>query len=375
LESEGVGNLKREFTEGGGGAAKIESLANGRRLAEGTDDRFCNGGDSDGAKSHIGAAGNGEETAREPRQRGAKELGKLSGGGVPFAVDEGWTEYGGCQAAVADNFLSSPFCLVVVGGGVGTGAERADVKEARDSGGTGSGHHMGGSLKMNTGKGLRAMLSDDPDGVDDGLGVLEGVAEGGRLGDVSGKKFHVCRKIGIEGTGEGSDGKAFGTKSAANFAPDKAGSTCYYNHMPPMLEEVVINTRSHTEFVPLAQILEEAAARRGWRDGLLHVVVPHTTAGVTIQEGADPDVRRDMAVALERAVPWESREYRHGEGNTAAHVKAAMVGNHLAWPIEKGRLKFGTWQMIYFCEFDGPRERRVWVGFHPLASESQSKIS
>ena len=79
-----------------------------------------------------------------------------------------------------------------------------------------------------------------------------------------------------------------------------------------MLEEVLINSRSHTEFLPLAQILEEVAAKRGWRDGLLHVVIPHTTAGVTIQEGADPDVRRDMAVALEKAVPWESREYRHG---------------------------------------------------------------
>jgi secondary thiamine-phosphate synthase enzyme len=142
-----------------------------------------------------------------------------------------------------------------------------------------------------------------------------------------------------------------------------------------MLEEVVINTRSHTEFVPLAQFLEEAVARRGWRDGLLHVVIPHTTAGVTIQEGADPDVRRDMAVAFDKAVPWESQDYRHGEGNTAAHVKAAMVGNHLAWPIEKGRLKFGTWQMIYFCEFDGPRTRRAWVGFQPLSTEPQSRIS
>jgi secondary thiamine-phosphate synthase enzyme len=145
--------------------------------------------------------------------------------------------------------------------------------------------------------------------------------------------------------------------------------------MSSMLEEVVINTRSHTEFVPLAQFLEEAAARRGWQDGLLHVVIPHTTAGVTIQEGADPDVRRDMAVAFEKAVPWESRDYRHGEGNTAAHVKAAMVGNHLAWPLEKGRLKFGTWQMIYFCEFDGPRTRRAWVGFQPLSAAPQSRIS
>jgi len=299
----------------------------------------------------------------------------LSGGSIPFAVDEGGTEYGGGQTAVPNNFLGSPFRLMVVGGGVWTGPESADVKEARDGSGTGGGHYMGGSLKMNTGKGLRAMFPDDSDGVDNSLGILKGVAEGGRLGDVSGEKFHVGGEIGGGGAGDGPDRKAFGTKSTTNFAPDKTGSTCYDNHMPPMLEEVVINTRSHTEFVPLAQILEEVAARRGWRDGLVHVVVPHTTAGITIQEGADPDVRRDMAVALEKAVPWESREYRHGEGNTAAHVKAAMVGNHLAWPIEKGRLKFGTWQMIYFCEFDGPRERRVWVGFHPLASESQSKVS
>lgn len=375
LESEDVRDLKGEFTKGGGGAAKIESFAYSGRLAEGTDDRIRNGGDSDGAKSHIGAAGNGEKTGREPGERGAKEVGELSGGSVPFAVDERGTEYCGSQTAVSHNFFGSPFRLVVVGGGVGTGPESADVKEARDGGGTGGGDDMGGSLKMNTGKGLGAMFPDNPNGVDDRLGVLEGVAEGGRLGDVGRKKFHVGGEIGGGGAGEGPNGKTLGAKSAANFAPDKTGSTCYDNHMPPMLEEVVINTRSHTEFVPLAQILEEVAARRGWRDGLLHVVIPHTTAGVTIQEGADPDVRRDMAVALERAVPWESREYRHGEGNTAAHVKAAMVGNHLAWPIEKGRLKFGTWQMIYFAEFDGPRERRVWAGFHPLTGESQSKIS
>ncbi|MCX6935305.1 MAG: secondary thiamine-phosphate synthase enzyme YjbQ [Verrucomicrobia bacterium] len=145
--------------------------------------------------------------------------------------------------------------------------------------------------------------------------------------------------------------------------------------MASMLEEIIITTRSHTEFVPLAQLLEEAAARRGWRDGLLHIVIPHTTAAVTIQEGADPDVRLDLAVALEKAVPWKNREYRHGEGNSAAHLKAAMLGNQLAWPIENGSLRFGTWQMIYFAEFDGPRSRRVWVGFQPLATDPQSKIS
>ena len=132
-------------------------------------------------------------------------------------------------------------------------------------------------------------------------------------------------------------------------------------------EEIIIDTRSHTEFVPVTQLLEEAAARRGWRDGLLHLFVPHTTAAVTIQEGADPDVRRDMALALEKAVPWQSREYRHGEGNSAAHVKASMLGNHLCWPMEKGKLKFGTWQTVYFAEFDGPRTRKIWLGFQPVA--------
>jgi secondary thiamine-phosphate synthase enzyme len=113
----------------------------------------------------------------------------------------------------------------------------------------------------------------------------------------------------------------------------------------------------------VTQLLEEAAARRGWRDGLLQIFTPHTTAAVTIQEGADPEVRRDMGLALEKAVPWQNREYRHGEGNSAAHVKAAMLGHHLAWPVEKGRLKFGTWQTIYFAEFVGPRTRKIWLGF------------
>ena len=131
-------------------------------------------------------------------------------------------------------------------------------------------------------------------------------------------------------------------------------------------EEVVISTRSHTEFVPVTQLLEEAVAQNGWRDGLLQLFVPHTTAAVTIQEGADPDVRKDMAAALEKAVPWQSREYRHGEGNSAAHVKAAMLGNQLAWPVEKGKLKFGTWQTIYFAEFDGPRTRNLWLGFQSV---------
>jgi secondary thiamine-phosphate synthase enzyme len=249
------------------------------------------------------------------------------------------------------------------------------VEIARNGGGAGGGDNVGGAFEVNLGKGLGRRFANDANGMNDRLGVMESMAQGVGLSDVSREKFDPWGKGSAGGTGNGTHGQTLGPQGAANFAPDKAGSTCYDNHMPPMLEEVIINTRSHTEFLPLAQILEEAAARRGWRDGLLQVVVPHTTAGVTIQEGADPDVRRDMAVAFENAVPWKNREYRHGEGNSAAHVKAAMVGNHLAWPMEGGKLKFGTWQMIYLAEFDGPRTRRVWVGFQPLMGASQSKIS
>ena len=103
-----------------------------------------------------------------------------------------------------------------------------------------------------------------------------------------------------------------------------------------MLEEVLINSRSHTEFLPLAQILEEAAAKRGWKDGLLHVVIPHTTAGVTIQEGADPDVRRDMAVALEKAVPWE-KWMAASKGALRAAVWAEMWAG--SWAASRADLR------------------------------------
>ena len=88
--------------------------------------------------------------------------------------------------------------------------------------------------------------------------------------------------------------------------------------------------------------------------------VPHTTAGVTINENADPDVMADVAAALEKVVPWRAG-YRHGEGNAAAHVKASLMGSSVHVPVVAGRLRLGTWQGIYLCEFDGPRQRSVWV--------------
>jgi secondary thiamine-phosphate synthase enzyme len=95
-------------------------------------------------------------------------------------------------------------------------------------------------------------------------------------------------------------------------------------------------------------------------DGLVNIFVPHTTAAVTINEGADPSVARDIIEALARLVPRDGG-YRHAEGNSDAHIKASILGSNVGVPIEKGRLRLGTWQAIYLAEFDGPRTRRVWI--------------
>jgi secondary thiamine-phosphate synthase enzyme len=97
------------------------------------------------------------------------------------------------------------------------------------------------------------------------------------------------------------------------------------------------------------------------KEGVCICFVPHTTAGITINENADPDVVTDMIYALEKAVPWKDPQYRHGEGNTAAHVKSSMMGHSVQVLVRGGQLQFGTWQGIYLCEFDGPRSRKVWV--------------
>jgi len=91
------------------------------------------------------------------------------------------------------------------------------------------------------------------------------------------------------------------------------------------------------------------------------VFTPHTTAAVTINEGADPDVTRDMIMELEKMVPWRDPEYRHAEGNSASHIKSSMIGASEWCIIENGRPVLGTWQTFYFCEFDGPRRRKVYI--------------
>ena len=124
-----------------------------------------------------------------------------------------------------------------------------------------------------------------------------------------------------------------------------------------------ITTRSRSEMIDITSKVEEELNKSGLTDGVCVLFVPHTTAGITINEGADPSVVADIQDMLDRLVPWEG-SYRHLEGNSAAHIKSSLVGNSVIVLVESGRLKLGTWQGIFFCEFDGPRSRKVHIKFH-----------
>ncbi len=127
-----------------------------------------------------------------------------------------------------------------------------------------------------------------------------------------------------------------------------------------MTTKLLVETRSQVDFVDIDSLVEDTVATQGITDGVCHVYVPHTTAGITINENADPDVKRDIITELNKIVPFDDG-YRHVEGNSAAHIKASIVGFSVSVPIESGRLLLGTWQSIYLCEFDGPRRRSVLV--------------
>jgi len=130
------------------------------------------------------------------------------------------------------------------------------------------------------------------------------------------------------------------------------------------METLSIRTASRTDLKDITREVAAAAAGSGVDEGAVLVYVPHTTAGVTINENADPAVREDIESTLERLVPWSGR-YRHAEGNSAAHVKASLMGFSATIPLSGGRLVLGTWQGIYLCEFDGPRTRKVHVQVLP----------
>ncbi len=124
--------------------------------------------------------------------------------------------------------------------------------------------------------------------------------------------------------------------------------------------EYRIKTTKPQEFIDITSLINEEIKRQNVQEGIAVVFVPHTTAGVTINENADPDVVDDILMALDKAFPVKGA-YRHYEGNSHAHIKASLMGPSCTIIIENGRLKLGTWQGVYFCEFDGPRNRKVYI--------------
>jgi secondary thiamine-phosphate synthase enzyme len=129
-----------------------------------------------------------------------------------------------------------------------------------------------------------------------------------------------------------------------------------------MIRYINVKSRSRTEFIDITDKIQEVLKETGIESGICYLFVPHTTAGVTINEGADPSVQRDIQALLNRVIPFEA-DYHHREGNSSAHIKASVVGiSHYVF-IDEGKLVLGTWQSIFFCEFDGPRHRRVALKF------------
>ena len=122
-----------------------------------------------------------------------------------------------------------------------------------------------------------------------------------------------------------------------------------------------VRSRNRDQMLDITDRVQAAVAAAGVKEGTVTVYVPHTTAGVTINENADPDVVHDVLAALDRAVPWRLDVYEHGEGNSAAHAKSSIVGCSTTLPVTGGQLVLGTWQAVYFCEFDGPRSRTFFV--------------
>ena len=134
--------------------------------------------------------------------------------------------------------------------------------------------------------------------------------------------------------------------------------------MNPVFDRATIQvrTRAHEEILDITSRVQEVVRTLGVENGAVLLFCPHTTAALTVNEAADPDVRKDVNRALAALVP--KIPFQHGEGNSPAHFRSALMGPSLVLPVEGGRLALGTWQGVYFCEFDGPRTRSVWI--YPL---------
>jgi secondary thiamine-phosphate synthase enzyme len=126
--------------------------------------------------------------------------------------------------------------------------------------------------------------------------------------------------------------------------------------------EFRVSTQRRTQFITITGQIAEVIAKNGWQDGVATIFVPHTTAGITINENADPDVARDMEAFSDELIP-QSKRFRHSEGNSDAHIKSSFYGSSVQVIVRNGKMWLGIWQGIYFCEFDGPRDRMVYVAF------------
>jgi len=140
------------------------------------------------------------------------------------------------------------------------------------------------------------------------------------------------------------------------------------------METITLQTRVREEMIRMDSRVAEILRTRGWRDGLLLLFCPHTTAALTVNEAADPDVAADIVAFLRNRIPHDARftdtkgrdaNFTHAEGNSDAHVKATLIGPDLTLMVENGRVLLGTWQGLYFYEADGPRSREIWLKFLP----------
>ncbi len=132
-----------------------------------------------------------------------------------------------------------------------------------------------------------------------------------------------------------------------------------------MIHCINISTSKRCEFIDITSKIKKVIHESGASSGTCHIFIPHTTAALTINENADPSVRQDIINMLNKIVPQEAR-YTHAEGNSDAHIKSSLLGHNMTVLIENSSLKLGTWQGIFFCEFDGPRRRDIWVKMEEL---------